>query len=196
MGKILIVNTGPVGAGLGREVPPEELARAVGERLSEYKVAAVYYCPLPGTEDLARYIAKQFGLQIELLPGLGEAQNVCWKQLIQKEGAKDECSAAGAPPGAGSMLYPDAGIDMLREASAAALDDIAVKHKKEAAVVVSQRALSVIMILHLLHLNSKHYGQVEQQAGCVNLFEYRFGVPSALIINDTCHLASITSLRA
>jgi len=189
LGKILIVNTGPVGAGSGREVPPGELARAVAERLSEYKVAAVYYCPLPGAEDLARYIADHFGLQVEPLPGLGEDQHVCWKQLIQKEAV--ECSSAGAPPGAGSMLYPDAGIDMLREASAAALDDIALKHKKEAAVVVSQRALSQIMILHLLHLNSRHYGQVEQQAGSVNLFEYRFGVPSALIINDTCHLKNL-----
>ena len=186
MGKLLIVNTGPVS-----ELSEEAVAQAVAERLSEYKVAAVYYCPLPGAEDLARYIANQFGLQVEPLPGLGEAQQVCWKQLIQKEAM--ECSSAGAPPGAGSMLYPDAGIDMLREASAAALDDIAVRHKKEAAVIVSQRALSVIMILHLLHLHSKHYGQVDQQPGAVNLFEFRFGVPSALYINDTCHLNKLTS---
>jgi len=191
LGKLLIVNTGPVQAGTDREVPPEELARAVAERLSEYKVAAVYYCPLPGAEDLARYIAGHFGLTVEPLPGLGEAQQVCWKQLIQKGGDAAVCSSAGAPPGAGSMLYPDAGIDALREASATALDDIALKHKKEAAVVVSQRALSEVMILHLLHLHSKHYGQVEQQPGAVNLFEYRFGVPSALLINDTCHLRKL-----
>jgi hypothetical protein len=89
------------------------------------------------------------------------------------------------------MVYPDAGIDELRGASAAALDDIALKHKKEVAVVVSQRALSEIMILHLLHMHSRHYGQVEQQSGCVNLFEFRFGVPSALYINDTCHLKTL-----
>jgi broad specificity phosphatase PhoE len=183
LGKLLIVNTGPV-----RELSEDAVARAVAERLSEYKVAAVYYCPLPGVEDLARHIAGHFGLQIEPLPGLGEAQQVCWKQLIQKEGEAADCSAAGAPPGASSMLYPDAGIDRLREASAVALDDIALKHKKETAVVVSQRALSQIMILHLLHLHSKHYGQIDQQPGSVNLFEFRFGVPSALYINDTCHL--------
>ena len=186
MGKLLIVNTGPV-----RELLAEAVAQAVTERLSEYKVAAVYYCPLPGVEDLARFIAGRFGLQVEPLPGLGEAQQVCWKQLIQKEGAEAECSSAGAPPGAGSMLYPDAGIDRLREASAVALDDIALKHKKEVAVVVSQRALSEIMILHLLHLHSKHYGQIDQQPGAVNLFEFRFGVPSALYINDTCHLRTL-----
>ncbi|MFA5079729.1 MAG: histidine phosphatase family protein [Dehalococcoidia bacterium] len=191
MGKILIVNTGPVQSGSDREVPPAELAQAVAERLSEYNVAAVYYCPLPGAEDLAKYIAERFGLQVEPLPGLGEVQQVCWKQLIQKEGDKAEYSIAGAPPGAGSMLYPDTGIDALRDSSAAALDGISLKHKKESAVVVSQRALSQIMILHLLHLHSKHYGQVDQQPGAVNLFEFRFGVPSALIINDTCHLKAL-----
>jgi broad specificity phosphatase PhoE len=190
LGKLLIVNTGPVFSGQGWEVPSDELARAVVERLSEYRVVAVYYCPLPGALDLAQYIAGHFGLQVEPLPGLGEAQQVCWKQLIHKEGESAEC-AAGAPAGAGSMLYPDTGIDMLRESSASALDDIAVKHKKEAAVVVSQRALSEIMILHLLHMHSRHYGQVEQQPGCVNLFEFRFGVPSALYINDTCHLRDL-----
>ncbi|MFA5065069.1 MAG: histidine phosphatase family protein [Dehalococcoidia bacterium] len=186
MGKILIVNTGPV-----RELSAEAVAQAVAERLSEYKVAAVYFCPLPGAEEMAQFIAGRFGLQVQPLPGLGEAQHVCWKQLIQKEGSTADCSTAGAPPGAGSMLYPDTGIDALREASSAALDDIALKHKKEVAVVVSQRVLSEIMILHLLHLHSKHYGQVDQQPGAVNLFEYRFGVPSALLINDTCHLRGL-----
>lgn len=183
MGKILIVNVGPV-----RELSAEAVAQAVAERLSEYKVAAVYFCPLPGADEMAQFIAGRLGLQVEPLPGLGETQHVCWKGLIQKESSMADCSSVGAPPGAGSMIYPDAGIDELRRSSAAALDDIAVKHKKEAAVIVSQRALSVIMILHLLHLDSKHYGQIDQQPGAVNLFEVRFGVPSAFYINDTCHL--------
>ena len=148
MGKLLIVNTGPVGAAVGREVQPEELARAVSERLSEYKVAAVYYCPLPGAEDMARHIAGRFGLQVEPLPGLSEA-------------------------------------------TAATLDDLAVKHKKETVVIISEQSLSVTMLLYLLGLNSKHYGQIDQQPGSVNLFEFRLGVPSALLINDTCHLRNL-----
>ena len=77
------------------------------------------------------------------------------------------------------------------EAVAAALDDLAVKHKKETTVLVSQAALSVTMVLHLLGLDSKHYEQIAQDPGAVNLFEVRFGVPSALYINDTCHLKNI-----
>jgi len=82
LGKILIVNVGPV-----RELSAEAVAQAVAERLSEYKVAAVYFCPLPGVDEMAQVIAGRLGLQVELLPGLGEAQHVCWKQL--SEGGSD-----------------------------------------------------------------------------------------------------------
>lgn len=140
MGKILIVNAGPVG-----ELTEEAVAQAVAERLSEYKVAAVYVCPLPGADELAQIIANSFGLQVQPLPGLSEA-------------------------------------------TAATLDDLAVKHKKETVVIISEQALSVTMLLHLLGLDNKHYDQIDQQPGAVNLFEFRFGVPSALYINDTCHL--------
>ena len=142
MGKILIVNVGPV------QSEPEAVAQAVAERLSEYKVSALYACAVPGADGMAQVIGGRFGLQAQPLPGLGEAM-------------------------------------------AAALDDIVVKHKKETAVIISQPALSVTMVLHLLGLGSKHYGQIAQDPGAVNLFEVRFGVPSALYINDTCHLENI-----
>ncbi len=187
MGKILIVNTGPVQAGPGRELSQGALAQAVTERLSEYKVGAVYVCPLPDAEEMAQVIAGRFGLPTQLLSGLGEVQDVRWKEPAQKEGANASCASADAQ--AGDITPHDAGIEELLQAAAAALDDIAVKHKKETAVIVSQRALSVIMILHLLHLDSGHYGQIAQDPGAVNLFETRFGLPSALYINDTCHLA-------
>ena len=151
MGKILIVNTGPVKSGRGKDLSQEAVAQAVVERLSEYKVSVLYVCQLPGVDEMAKVIAERFGLQVQPWPGSGEAV-------------------------------------------AAALDDIAVKHKKETAVIVSQAALSVTMVLHLLHLDKKHYDQIAQDPGAINLFEVRFGVPSALYINDTCHLQSIPSL--
>jgi hypothetical protein len=152
LGKILIVNTGPVKSGLGLELPMDTGAQAVVERLLEYKVSAVYACPLPGADEMARVIAGHFGLQVQPLS------------------VRDEVVAA-------------------------ALDDLAVKHKKETVIIVSQPELSVTMLLYLLHLDNKHYGQIAQEPGAVNLFEVRFGVPSAFYINDTCHLASIPSLR-
>ena len=145
MGKIVIVNTGPVKSTLGLEIAADSVAQAVAERLIEYKVSAVYTCPVPGAEEMARIIAGRFGLQARPLPG------------------------------------PDDEV-------AAALDDITMKHKKETVVIVSQPELSVTILLHLLNLDNKRYQQIAQDHGAVNLFEARFGMPSALYINDTCHL--------
>jgi broad specificity phosphatase PhoE len=151
LGKILIVNTGPVKSGPDRELSPEAVAQAVAGRLSEYKISAIYAFPVVGADEMAQVIAGRFGLLAQPLPGPGEAM-------------------------------------------ATALDDMAVKHKKETVIIVSQPELSVTMLLHLLNLDDKHYRQIAQDPGAVNLFEVRFGVPSALYINDTCHLAS-TPLR-
>ena len=145
MGKLLIVNTGTVKPGSGPGLTAGAVALAVADRLSEYRVSAVYACPVPGADEMAVVIAGRFGLDVQALPVAGEAL-------------------------------------------AAALDDIAVRHKKETSVVVSQADLSVSMLLHLLHLDKEHYGQIAQDPGAVNLFEFRFGLPSALYINDTCHL--------
>jgi broad specificity phosphatase PhoE len=145
LGKIVIVNTGPVKSGPGAELCADAVAQAVADRLAEYKVSAVYVCRVPGADDMAGVIAGRFGLQVQPLPGPGDAV-------------------------------------------ATALDDLTVKHKKETMVIVSQPDLSVTILLHLLNLDNKHYDQIAQDPGAVNLFEVRFGLPSALYINDTCHL--------
>jgi hypothetical protein len=145
LGKILIVNTGPAKYALGIEISADAVAQAVADRLAEYKVNAVYACTAPYADGMGQVIAGRFGLQVQPLPGPGQAV-------------------------------------------AAALDDLTIKHKKETMVIVSQPELSVTILLHLLKLDKKHYGQIAQDPGAVNLFEVRFGVPSALYINDTCHL--------
>jgi len=152
LGKIVIVNTGPVKSGPGAGLSAEAVVQAVAHRLAEYKVGAVYVCRVPAADDMAAVIAGRFGLQAQPLPGPGDAV-------------------------------------------AAALDDIIVKHKKETAVIVSQPELSVTILLHLLNLDNSHYQQIAQDPGAVNLFEVRFGMPSALYINDTCHLPTTPSLR-
>ena len=120
------------------------------------------------------------------------AQAVAERLLEYKVSALYACAVPGAD-GMAQVIGGRFGLQAqplpgLGQAMAAALDDIVVKHKKETAVIISQPALSVTMVLHLLGLGSKHYGQIAQDPGAVNLFEVRFGVPSALYINDTCHL--------
>ena len=206
MGKILIVNTGPAGQErfssypvddkAELDAPPAEWAQAVAERLSEYGVKAVYACPVPGAEEMAEIIAARFGLKTDMLPGLSTPQPLRWIGMDPEDAMLLDCSFAEAPAGVKIKLPFANSMDELRTMSAAAVESIAVKHKKEAVVIVSHRALTVIMILHMLHMHNRHYRQVAQDYGAINLFEVRFGMPSALYINDTCHLHGLMpSLR-
>lgn len=202
MGKILIVNTGPsgremngcypVGDGSGLDAPPAEWARAISGRLSEYEVKAVYAAPVPGAGEMADIIAAGAGVKAEDLPGFNEPQPLRWTGMDPADALVMDCSFAAVPAKVKVKLPFDIGIDELRARAAASLDSLAVKHKKEAVAIVSHRALTVIMVMHMLHMHSRHYRQVAQDYGAVNLFEVRFGMASALYINDTCHLHGLT----
>ncbi len=198
MGKILIVNTGPIGQErfssfpvddkAELDAPPAEWAQATSERLAEYAVKAVYTCPVPGAEEMAEIIAAHFGLKADMLPELNAPQSLRWTGISPEDAMLFDCSFSEAPAEVKVKLPFANSIDELRTMAVAAIDSIAVKHKKETVVIVSHRALTVIMILHMLHMHNRHYRQVAQDYGAVNLFEVRFGMFSALYINDTCHL--------
>jgi len=179
MGKILLLNTGPAGL-LAKS------AEAAAGRIAEYNVSMVYTCPVPGAGETARIIAGS--APVECLPGFTGKVAGFWKDLEAGEGSSPDCPVSGVPRRAELDLPFNEGIEGLRSRLETAFTQIAEKHRKETVAVVSQRALTVIMILHLLHMNNSHYLQIAQENGAVNLFETRGGIPSALYINDTCHL--------
>ncbi|MGA9048259.1 MAG: histidine phosphatase family protein [Dehalococcoidia bacterium] len=194
MGRILIVNTGPTeferhglypsAGSKDLEAPASRWAEAAAKRLADYQVIAVYACPVPGALETSDIIAASLGLKTVNMPGLEGAGLDRWKGLKPEEAADmDDCSRTRA-----DYRLPFENMDNLQQKVAAVLDSLAAGHRKETVAVVSHRALSVIMILHFLNMQKKHYRQIAQDPGAINLFEIRGGMPSALIINDTCHL--------
>jgi len=199
LGKILIVNTGP--AELERfslhsthrnadlDALLNKWAQAAAERLLEYRLNAVYSCPVPGADETAAIIASRLNLEARPLDGLSGVSGLTWEGMNHDLAAATDCplSAADLEKTKVKLPFGD-GFEVLREKVAVTLNRLSEKHKKETVAVISHRMLTVIMILHLLHMHNKHFFQIAQEAGAFNLFEMRAGVPSALFINDTCHL--------
>jgi broad specificity phosphatase PhoE len=196
LSKILIVNTGPTeferhglypsAGSADLEAPLSRWAQAAAKRLADYHVVAVYTCPVPGAVETGDIIAGSLGLKAVSMPGLEGTGLDHWKGLKPEEAASmDACPGADAKA---AFELPFENIDGLQKKIAEALDNLALSHKKETVAVISHRALSIIMILHLLKMTDKHFRQIAQDPGAINLFEVRSGMPSALIINDTCHL--------
>lgn len=180
MGKMLIINADPA----------HIEAQVIAERLQEYSLAAVYFLRVPGAEEAASVLAGRNNLKAMALPG---CTGIEWKDLDDKDASTlDHFIDTGTGDINLIRLPFESGLYQLRAELAAALDEIAVRHKKETVAIISHRALSVIMILHLLHMDNSHYSQIAQDKGAVNLFEVRMGLPSALYINDICHLEGVS----
>ncbi len=199
MGRILIFSAGPNAyeAGVnkgeskqaGWNAPPEDWVRAALPRIAEEKPAAVYYCDTPGTRECAEMISMQIEMGSHPLPGLENEIDPGWKGMSAADHAMMESGAEkeAAAPDELKLPFAESAVN-LRSALASSLDGLAKQHRKEAIVIVSHRMLTVLMALHLLHMGNRHYRQVAQEFGALNLFEVRAGMPSVLYLNDTCHL--------
>ncbi|UCH51407.1 MAG: histidine phosphatase family protein, partial [Chloroflexota bacterium] len=76
----------------------------------------------------------------------------------------------------------------VRKRSASAVNELIAQYPKETIVLVSHKVVCQILILSLLGLDNSHFWEITQDVCAINLFEVRGGVPSALFLNDTCHL--------
>ncbi|MBN1375242.1 MAG: histidine phosphatase family protein [Dehalococcoidia bacterium] len=206
MGKILIVNTGsaeyeyagwnPVLDNEGQAEPMDTWASAAAGKLQEYQLAAVYFIPVPGAEKMAAVIAGKYQLKPQILSGFAESNDFTWKGLNHEDAVALDCGLDNGHIDIDCIKLPfDVDLRQLRSNLASALDEIFSGHKKETIAIVAHRSISVIMILHMLHMDNRHYGQIAQDKGAVSLFEVRMGMPSALYINDTCHLEGLLKLR-
>jgi broad specificity phosphatase PhoE len=195
LGKILLVNTGPSEPMSDKgehKAPPQQWTQTTVGRLLEYHISAVYYCPSPSALETAEAIANKFSLTPVALPGFKDEGFSSWKgpDAYEALSMNGPCSDGKGRPLQCKRIF---GIDIeeLRPKLAGSLDGITGQHKAETVAIVTDRTLTVVMILHFLHMSNNHYHQIAQEKGAINLFEVRAGMPSALYINDICHLKSL-----
>jgi broad specificity phosphatase PhoE len=90
------------------------------------------------------------------------------------------------------MQFPGGeSLTTVRERAASAVNDLINQHQKETVVLVSHKVVCHILILSLLGLDNSHFWQITQDVCAINLFEVRGGIPSALSLNDNCHLKGL-----
>ncbi|MBN2463860.1 MAG: histidine phosphatase family protein [Dehalococcoidia bacterium] len=168
-------------------------AEAAAARITEWQVSAVYSSPLHRALTTAEILACPFNLKVKLLPGIIDIDYGEWQGL-----SADEASAKYGDlystwlksphqvkfPGGESLVE-------VRERAASAVGDLVAQHPKETIVLVSHKVVCQILILSLLGLDNSHFWEITQDVCAVNVFEVRGGVPSALLINDTCHLKAL-----
>lgn len=165
-------------------------AQAMAERIARWHVSAVYSSPLQRALTTAQPIAQRFNLEVEVLPGVIDIDYGEWQGLLTEEAkAKDGALYTQWLESPQEVTFPG-GEDLaeVRKRAAAAIGDVIQKHQGKTVAVVSHKVVCQALILSLLELDNSHFWQIAQDVAALNLFEYRDGSPSALLINDTCYL--------
>ncbi len=168
-------------------------AQAVAQRVAAFPLAAIYSSPLKRAMETARPAAQKSGLTVQPLEGLIDIDYGDW---------------GGRSPAEVAEMYPDlyhqwhhsphlvtfpAGesLDEVRSRTLAAVQEIALSHQAQTVLLVAHQVVNKVLVCALLGLDNSHFWRIQQDNGCINIFDYEEGEFKAVLINDTCHLEAL-----
>jgi len=168
-------------------------AEAAAERIAKLQAAAVYSSPLRRAMTTAEIIARRSNLEAKLLPGLIDIDFGDWQGLSPDEVAARNNELYSKWLGSPHLVEFPGGesLAMVRERASSAVDSLITQHPAETVILVSHKVVCQVLVLILLGLDNSHFWEITQDVCAINLFEVRNGVPSALFLNDTCHLKDV-----
>jgi probable phosphoglycerate mutase len=169
-------------------------ARALGERLSEAPIAAVYASPLKRTLDTAELVAAPHGLTPIARDGLREINHGRWEQLTRKEVEArfvDEYSNWEQDPFTFAPEGGESGLSVMARALPV-LRQIVVAHPNQTVAVVSHKATIRLVLCSLLGIDARGYrDRLDQSPACLNALDFKDPVRARLVVyNDTSHYAT------
>ena len=168
-------------------------AQATAKRIREWPVTAIYSSPLRRARETAESLAKPTGLEVKELSGIIDIDYGQWQGLSPEEAeTKDSDLYRTWLQSPHQVAFPGGeSLKGVQDRAMSALDNVIEQHKKETIALVSHKVVCQVMVMSLLGLEPSHFWEITQDVCAVNYFEVRGGVPSALLINDTCHLRGL-----
>lgn len=170
-------------------------AEAAAASLRGQQVAAIYSSPLKRAIQTADAIALQLKLRVQPLEGLIDIDFGSFQGLSAEEARKkdnkllimwlEKPHLARFPKGES--------LDIVRRRVLAAVDGLAAKHKDQTVIMVSHKVVCQVLMCAMLGLDNSHFWQVRQDVNAINIFEMRDGASLVTLVNDTCHLKSLSA---
>jgi probable phosphoglycerate mutase len=160
-------------------------AEALGARLSDDHVVAVYCSPLKRCMDTAKYIAGPFGLTPIVRDGLREIAHGHWEGMRRGEVEAlfaDEYRAWEADPYTFAPEGGESGLNVLARALPV-VREIVLAHPGANVAVVSHKATIRLAISSLLGFDARGYrDRLDQSPACLNILDFRDTVRAPLLI--------------
>jgi broad specificity phosphatase PhoE len=169
-------------------------AEATAERIAGWDISAIYSSSLRRTMTTAHILSDHLHLTSLPLPGIIDIDFGAWQGLTPEEAViRDSDLYVRWRKAPHTVTFPGGeSLDQVKARAAAALDKILGFSEDKTIVLVSHKVVCQVLILHLISLDNSHFWQIGQDVSAVNLFQVRDGMPSAMLLNDTCHLKGLT----
>jgi broad specificity phosphatase PhoE len=170
-------------------------AQAIADRLHRWEIHAIYSSPLKRAFQTAQPIAEAKGLEVQPLQGLNDIDYGAWTGLSPEEVATeygvlyqillDNPHLAQLPDGES--------LDQVRIRAVDALKRICLRQQSGTVVLVSHQVVNRVLLCAILGLSNASFWQIAQDNAAINIFEAQGGKYRLLLLNDTCHLESLSS---
>ncbi len=168
-------------------------AGALGGRLADDEISAVYCSPMRRTIETAALIAEPHKLSPITRPGLREIDHGHWEGLTRQDVEQrfgDEYARWEEDPFIVAPAGGECGIDVMARALPV-LRAIVEAHKGQNVLVVSHKATIRLMISSLLGFDARGYrDRLDQAPACLNVLDFKDPVRARLMLfNDISHYA-------
>lgn len=171
----------------------QEQARQLAERLREHPPAVLYTSPLQRARETAEIIGQALGVPVmsdERLKeyDVGDITGLTWEQVVEQYPDVAQLWAEGSE----SVEIPgEEGNAPFRARVAAAFGEIVAQHPEGPVGVVAHGGTLCIYLNHLIGLPSRfspfHFGN-----GSLSIVEVNPVRPHIMLLNDICHLSSLS----
>jgi len=164
-------------------------AVALGQRLANVKIDAIYSSPLERTVETAQAVIQHHpDLQLELLESVGEVRYGAWQgEEISKLAQRKLWRVVQAFPS--RVRFPDG--ESMREAQMRAinaLESLTVKHPGQRVAVVSHSDLIKMIVAHYLGLHLDLFQRIEISPASLTIIYMASSRPTIVQVNETNYL--------
>lgn len=165
-------------------------AAALARRLEDEPLAAVIATDLVRTQETARPIAENHGLEVGIVRELRELHYGEWEGLTWAE-IEDRFPDAVREREQGIVRVPVPGGESLRQLLDRALPAflaLAERFDHQQIAVIGHNTSNRVLLCHLLDMPVAHYRRIVQTPAGMNVIEVEGDRVCVVAINECCHL--------
>jgi broad specificity phosphatase PhoE len=169
-------------------------ARAVAQRLSGCPMEAIYSSPLTRALQTAQPIAQACGLEVQALEGIVDIDYGDCTGLSPEEFSTTHPDLFEKWRGASEgMRFPRGeGLEDVRLRAWQAVEEVCSIHEDGTVILVSHVVVNRVLICAALDVGNSAFWNIGQDNAAINIIEAEQGGYRLLLLNDTCHLESLS----